>query len=65
MSALTRTAPSRETDGSTTGGRIISRPLALVFLSEFCALTSFDLLLSVMPKYAAAGAGSAAATPSR
>ena len=61
MSTSTRTAPSRETDGSTAGGRIISRPLALVFLSEFCALTSFDLLLSVTPRYAAAGAGSAGA----
>jgi MFS family permease len=61
MSTSTCTAPSRETDGSTTGGRIISRPLALVFLSEFCALTSFDLLLSVTPRYAAAGAGSAGA----
>jgi MFS family permease len=44
------------------GGRILSGPLALVFLSEFCALTSFYLLLSVTPMYAAAaGAGSAGA----
>ena len=42
--------------------RIISGPLALVFLAEFCALTSFYLLLSVTPLYAArAGAGSAGA----
>ena len=62
MSTSTRTAPSREASGgSTTGGRIISRPLLLVFLSEFCALTSFYLLLSVTPKNAAAGAGSAGA----
>jgi MFS family permease len=44
------------------GGRIISRPLAAVFLAEFCALTSFFLLLSVTPMYAAgAGTGSAGA----
>jgi predicted MFS family arabinose efflux permease len=41
---------------------IVSAPLALVFLAEFCALTSFYLLLSVTPRYAsAAGDGSAAA----
>ncbi len=46
----------------TPGGRIVSGPLALVFLSEFCALTGFYLLLSVTPRYAAAaGAGSAGA----
>ena len=40
----------------------MSRPLALVFLSASCTLTSFDLLLSVTPMYAAtAGAGSAGA----
>jgi MFS family permease len=42
--------------------RLLSGPLALVFLAEFCALTSFYLLLSVTPMYAAAaGAGSAEA----
>lgn len=42
--------------------RIVSAPLALVFLSSFAALTSFYLLLSVTPIYAARlGAGSAAA----
>ncbi len=41
---------------------ILSRPLALVFLSEFCALTSFYLMLSVTPMYAAAvGAGNTGA----
>ncbi len=46
----------------TPGGRVLSGPLALVFLAEFCALTSFYLLLSVTPGYAAAvGAGSAGA----
>jgi predicted MFS family arabinose efflux permease len=43
-------------------GRIVSGPLALVFLAEFCALTSFYLLLSVTPMYAAAvGAGNTGA----
>jgi predicted MFS family arabinose efflux permease len=46
----------------TPGPRIVSGPLALVFLSEFCALTSFYLMLSVTPMYAAsAGAGSTTA----
>jgi MFS family permease len=68
MSTLTSAGPrhssSNGTRGSigTPGGRILSGPLALVFLSEFCALTSFYLLLSVTPMYAAAaGAGSAGA----
>jgi MFS family permease len=44
------------------GCRIVSGPLALVFLAEFGALTSFYLMLSVTPMYAAAaGAGSAGA----
>lgn len=42
--------------------RIVSGPLALVFLAEFCALTSFSLPFSVMPRYAMeAGASSAGA----
>jgi MFS family permease len=69
MSTLTSAEPRRSsnsdgTPGSTgrPGGRILSGPLALVFLSEFCALTSFYLLLSVTPLYAATvGAGSAGA----
>jgi MFS family permease len=61
MSTLTCTAPSRETGDGASGGRILSRPLILVFLFEFCSLTSFDLMLSVTPMYAAAGAGSAGA----
>jgi predicted MFS family arabinose efflux permease len=69
MSTLTSAQPQRGTrDDSTspsTGtprGRIVSGPLALVFLAEFCALTSFYLLLSVTPMYAAAvGAGSTGA----
>ena len=43
-------------------GRLVSGPLAAVFLTEFCALTSFSLPFSVMPRYAvAAGASSAGA----
>jgi predicted MFS family arabinose efflux permease len=43
-------------------GRIVSGTLALVFVAEFCALTSFYLMLSVTPMYAAAaGAGTAGA----
>ena len=66
MSTLTSAQPRRGTrhDGATqsTGGRLVSGPLALVFLAEFCALTSFYLLLSVTPMYAAAvGAGSTGA----
>jgi predicted MFS family arabinose efflux permease len=66
MSTLTGIRKQRGTghDGATRstgtpGARIVSGPLALVFLSEFCALTSFYLMLSVTPMYAAsAGAGS-------
>jgi MFS family permease len=41
--------------------RLVSGPLAVVFLSSVATLTSFDLLLSVTPRYVAAGAGSAGA----
>ncbi len=69
MSTMTHTKPrsGARRDGTpggtgTPGGRILSGPLALVFLTEFCALTSFYLLLSVTPRYAAAaGAGSTGA----
>ena len=62
MNTATRTEPSQDAGRGTPGGRIISGPLALVFLSEFCALTSFYLLLSVTSMYAAAvGAGSTGA----
>jgi predicted MFS family arabinose efflux permease len=68
MSTLTAARPQRTTrhDSSAQSPaarpRIISRPLALVFLSEFCALTSFYLMLSVTPMYAAAaGAGNTGA----
>src|SRR5215831_14007127 len=58
------TAPSTGTARSTgtPRARIVSGPLALVFLSEFCALISFYLMLSVTPMYAAAvGAGNTGA----
>jgi MFS family permease len=62
MSTLTDLRCSRDTGLGAPRDRIISRPLALVFLAEFFALTSFYLLLSVTPLYAArAGAGSAGA----
>src|SRR5215475_3524283 len=69
MSTLTYAKPHRSSRRTGTQGRtgtprarIVSGRLALVFLSEFCALTSFYLLLSVTPMYAAAaGAGSAGA----
>lgn len=57
MATATRTpsaAPSRP--------RLVSRTLMLVFLADFAGLTSFYLLLSVVPQYAAsAGAGGAGA----
>jgi predicted MFS family arabinose efflux permease len=74
MSTLTAAKPQRSTRHDSTAqagmeqraaaprGRIVSGPLALVFLAEFCALTSFYLLLSVTPMYAAAvGAGNTGA----
>jgi predicted MFS family arabinose efflux permease len=69
MSTLTSARPRRGTRHDCTAqrtgtpaGRIVSGPLVLVFLSEFCALTSFYLLLSVTPMYAAAaGTGTAGA----
>jgi predicted MFS family arabinose efflux permease len=62
MSTLTCTAASQDTDGGRPAERLISGPLALVFLSTFGALAGFYLLLSVTPRYAAAaGSGSAGA----
>ncbi len=62
MSTLTHLEPARDPGAAAPRVRIISGPLALVFLAEFCALTSFYLLLSVTPLYAVrAGAGSAGA----
>ena len=57
MSILTQAQP-----GAAVPPRLISVPLAVTFLAEFTSLTSFFLLLSVMPMLAAAaGAGSSGA----
>src|SRR6516165_5750575 len=55
MSILTQAPPAAQ-DGTPT--RLISLPLALTFLAEFTSLTSFFLLLSVMPMLAAAAGAS-------
>jgi MFS family permease len=49
MSTLTQAQP-----GSAAPARLLSVPLAVTFLAEFTSLTSFLLLLSVMPMLAAA-----------
>jgi MFS family permease len=57
MSTLTQAQP-----GTTAPVRLLSVPLAATFLAEFTSLTSFFLLLSVMPMLAAAaGVGSTGA----
>jgi len=59
MSTVTRALPAIQ-DGAPT--RLLTLPLALTFLVEFTSLTSFFLLLSVLPMLAAAaGAGSTGA----
>src|SRR6516225_6388319 len=58
MSTLTQAQPG----SSAVPARLLSVPLAVTFLAEFTSLTSFFLLLSVMPMLAAAaGAGSSGA----
>ena len=62
MSTLTHLEPGRGTGTAAPRKRMISGPLAVVFVASFATLTSFYLLLSVTPLYAArAGAGSAGA----
>jgi MFS family permease len=57
MSTVTQAQP-----GTVAPARLLSAPLAATFLAEFTTLTSFFLLLSVMPMLAAAaGAGSSGA----
>ena len=57
MSTLTQAQPD-----TAVPARLLSVPLAATFLAEFTSLTSFFLLLSVMPMLAAAaGAGSSGA----
>jgi MFS family permease len=55
MSTLTQARPATG-DGAPT--RLLSLPLTLTFLAEFTSLTSFFLLLSVMPMLAAAAGAS-------
>ncbi|HLK74976.1 MAG TPA: MFS transporter [Streptosporangiaceae bacterium] len=57
MSTMTQAQP-----GTKSPSRLLSVPLAVTFLAEFTSLTSFFLLLSVMPMLAAAaGAGNSGA----
>jgi MFS family permease len=61
MTTMTKD-PARSAHGPAPRARLVSGRLALALLSSFGALTSFYLLLSVTPMYAAAaGAGSAEA----
>ena len=55
MSTLTQGQPGTA-DGAP--ARLLSLPLALTFLAEFTSLTSFFLLLSVLPMLAAAAGAS-------
>ena len=55
MSTVTQAQPATR-DGAPT--RLVSPPLALTFLAEFSSLTSFLLLLSVLPMLAAAAGAS-------
>ena len=55
MSTLTQARPATR-DGAPT--RLLSPPLALTFVAEFSSLTSFFLLLSVLPMLAAAAGAS-------
>jgi MFS family permease len=60
--AMSTLAQAQPATGDGAPSRLISLPLALTFLAEFTSLTSFFLLLSVMPMLAAAaGAGSSGA----
>jgi MFS family permease len=62
MSTQTHAGPSPEIAQLTPRPRLVSGPLALLFLDSFGALTSFYLLLAVSPMYAAkVGAGTAGA----
>jgi predicted MFS family arabinose efflux permease len=54
MSTKTQAQPQTAVLESTVPSRLLSVPLAATFLAEFTSLTSFFLLLSVMPMLAAA-----------
>jgi MFS family permease len=59
---MTHLESSHQTAAATPRERLVRGPLAVVFVSSFATLTSFYLLLSVTPLYAAkAGAGNAGA----
>src|SRR5437773_2267993 len=63
MSTMTQaqpetTVPKTTVPESTVPSRLLSVPLAATFLAEFTSLTSFFLLLSVMPMLAAAAGAS-------
>jgi MFS family permease len=63
MSTLTQTQTQTQTQAQPAAGhgapaRLLSLPLALTFLAEFTSLTSFFLLLSVLPMLAAAAGAS-------
>jgi hypothetical protein len=62
MSTSTYLEPGPEHSVGAPRERLVSGPLAWVLLSSCAAMTSFELMLSVTPMYAAAaGAGSAGA----
>jgi hypothetical protein len=48
MSTVTQAQPTTRDSAPT---RLVSPPLALTFLAEFSSLTSFFLLLSVLPMH--------------
>ena len=58
MSTKTQAQPQTADLESTVPSRLLSVPLAATFLAEFTSLTSFFLLLSVMPMLAAAAGAS-------
>jgi MFS family permease len=59
MGSLTQAGPRTDTQAPHRS-RLVGRPLALTFMTEFASLTSFLLLMSVMPMLAAAGGASSA-----
>ena len=62
MSTVTQVQPPQRSAHSRSRSQLLSGPIALALLSIFCLLTSFYLLVSVTPLYAAAaGAGTAGA----
>ena len=60
MSSFTQAPPSLA-DQAARKPRLVDGPLALTFLAEFASLTSFLLLVSVLPMLVAAGGASSAA----